>query len=148
MKVTELHEILAVSGTKTAAANKLLEETASKFKKEHFFQGHVKTLKMIADSPENTALEEANRDIKELPTTVVETLAYALSFWANAEDIIYAKDKTNQKACADLLYNGEVVAADVPVEHLLGLQVNLLSLRKVLAEMPTLDASKEWKASR
>ena len=146
-KATELHEILAVEGTKKAAANKLLEETTQKFKKDHFFQGHVKTLKMIADSPENEALEEANRDIKELPTTVVETLEYALDFWANAEDIVYAKDKTNQEAKADLQFNGEVIASDVPVEHLLGLQVNLVALRKVVAEIPTLDASKEWKLS-
>ena len=62
--MAQLHEILCVEKTKTSQANKLLEETQSKFKKEHFFQGHVKTLKMIVDSPENEALEDANRDIK------------------------------------------------------------------------------------
>ena len=123
----------------------MLEETQRKFKKEHFFQGHVKTLKMIVDSPENEALEDANRDIKELPTTVHETLEYALDFWANSEDVLFAKYKTNQIAQADLLFNGQVLVANVPVEHLLNLQTRLESLRKVLDAIPTLDASKEWK---
>lgn len=141
---TKLHELLAVEKTRSNAATKLLDETASKFKKEHFFGGHIKTLKMLADSPENSAIEAASRDDKALPTTVPETLDYALKFWADAEDVIFAKNRTNQIANADLLFRGAVLVPNVPVDELLGLEVRLEKLRHVVDAMPSLDASKDW----
>ena len=144
---TKLHELLAVDKTRSTAASKLLDETLNKFKKEQFFSGHIKTLRMLADSPENAAIEAASRDEKSLPTTVVETLSYALDFWAKAEDVTYAKNMTNQYANADLLFRGNVLVEHVPVDELLGLETRLETLRRVLDAIPTLDASKEWAAA-
>lgn len=145
--MTKLHELLACEKTRIAQANKLLEDTQRKFAREQYFQGHVRTLSMLADSPENQAIEAAARDEKALPTTVAETLQYALQFWAQAEDVIFAKNVTNQSANADLLYKGQVLVPNVPVDELLGLENRLETLRKILAETPTLDASKEWSPS-
>jgi len=142
--MSKLHEILAVEKTRSQAANKLIEETANKFKKEQYFSGHIKTLKMLVDSPENAAIEEASRDEKSLPTTVPETLEYLFDFWTKAEDVTYAKNKTNQIANADLFFRGEVLVPFVPVDELLGLEVRLETLRRTLDLMPTLDASKDW----
>lgn len=145
--MAKLHELLSVEKTRTQAANKLLEETSHKFKKDQYFSGHIKTLKMLVDSPENTAIEDAARDEKELPTTVPETLEYLFDFWNKAEDVTFAKNLTNQKANADLLYQGSVLVANVPVDELLGLEVRLETLRRALDQIPTLDASKEWARS-
>jgi hypothetical protein len=145
--MSKLFELLAVERTRTTAANKLLDDTANKFKKDQFFSGHIKTLKMLVDSPENSAIEEAARDEKELPTTVPETLEYALDFWAKAEDVTFAKNLTNQRANADLLFRGAVLVPNVPVDELLGLETRLEVLRRTLDLMPTLDASKEWTLS-
>lgn len=142
--MSKLHEILAVEKTRTLAANKLLDETMTKFAKDQYFSGHIKTLKMLIDSPENAAIEEAARDEKALPTTVQETLEYVFDFWAQAEDVTYAKNVTNQVANADLLFRGQVLASKVPVDELLGLETRLHSLRVVMDRIPTLDASKEW----
>lgn len=142
--MTKLHEILAVERTKIAASNKLMEDAANKFKKDQFFLGFVKSLKMIQDSAENTALEESSRENKELNTTVPETLAYMFKYWNEAEDIIFTKNKTNQLAIANLEYKGSVLVENVPVDQLLGLEVRLENLRKVLELIPTHDASKEW----
>ena len=142
--MTKLHELLAVEKTRTAQATRLLQETQAKFGKEQYFSGHVKTLRMLADSPENAALEAAARDEKALPTTVVETLQYALNFWAQAEDVIFAKNLTNQSANSDLLFRGAVLVPNVPVDELLGLENRLETLRNVIGATPTLDASKEW----
>jgi hypothetical protein len=144
---TKLHELLAVEKTKSSAANKLIEETIGKFKKEQFFTGYIKTLAMLADSPENRATEEASKEVRELPTTVQETLAYLFGFWNDSEDVIYAKNVTNQRAVADLLYNDKVLVKDVPVDELLGLEVRLETLRRMFEHMPTLDASKAWVAN-
>jgi hypothetical protein len=143
----KLHEVLAVEKTRANAATKLLDETATKFRKEHFFAGHIKTLRMLADSPANAAIEAASRDDKALPTTVPETLEYALKFWADAEDVTFAKNRTNQIANADLLFHGAVLVPNVPVDELLGLEVRLEKLRHVIDAMPILDASREWSLS-
>ena len=42
-----LHELLATEKNFTGQVNKLILETLSKFDKEHFFKGYVKTLKML-----------------------------------------------------------------------------------------------------
>jgi hypothetical protein len=143
--MAKLHELLAVEKNVTSVANKLAEETSNKFSKDQYFSGYIKTLKMLSDSPENSAIEEASRDERSLPTTVEETLEYLLGYWANAEDVIYAKNKTNQHANADLLFRGTTLVFNVPVDELLGLEVRLDNLRKLVDRIPTLDASKEWK---
>lgn len=141
---TMLHEVLAVEKTKSEAANHLIAETAAKFGKEHFFSGHVKTLKMLQDSPENGALELAAREERALPTTVYDTLDYVFKLWAEAEDVIFAKNMTNTTAFADILLDGKAVVGKVPVDELMGLEVRLDKIRGVLKLMPTIDAAKNW----
>lgn len=143
-KVTKLHEILAVEKTLSDQSSVLIEDAKKKFQKGEYFQGHNKVLKMIADTPENKALEASSTDVKELPTTVIETLEYALQHWANAEDIILQKNATNQSAVADLEFNGEVIATNVPVDELLGLEKRLADLRTAFQMIPTLNASVKW----
>lgn len=137
----KLHELLAVEKTKTTAATKLLSETLNKFGKFEYFQGAVKSLKMLEESEQNKALEAAAAESRTLPTTVHETLEYALKYWADAEDVIYQKNLTNQKATADVVVDGKVIATNVPVDELLGLENRLEILRKVADAMPTLPAA-------
>jgi hypothetical protein len=69
-----LHELLAVEKTLSEQFKRLFQDTMQKFGKEEYFQGHVKTLKMIAENPQNDAIERAAAENRELPTTVQETL--------------------------------------------------------------------------
>ncbi len=141
----KLHEILAVEKTITSAAEKLFQDTLGKFQRvDSYFQGHLKTLKMLNDSPENKALENAARAEKILTTTVPETLKYQLGFWVKAEDILYQKNKTNQSAMADLEFEGRVIAQALPVDELMGLEARLEKLRGLFTTIPTLDASRNW----
>lgn len=141
----KLHELLAVEKTVTAAAEKLFQDTLGKFQRvDSFFQGNVKTLAMLSDSPENKAMERAARTEKVLPTTVPATLDYAMDFWAKAEDVLFQKNKTNQSAAADLEFEGKVIAEAVPVDELMGLEARLTKLRGLFATIPTLDASRNW----
>jgi hypothetical protein len=140
----KLHELLAVEKTKVNAANKLLADMSNKFGKFDYFQGFFKTLKMIEDSPQNAAIEAASEEVRQLPTTVHETLEYALKYWADAEDVVFQKNKTNQYAQANILFRGTVVAENVPVDELMGLESRLETLRRTLESMPTLTASVLW----
>jgi hypothetical protein len=138
----KLHELLAVEKSKSNAAKKLITETTNKFGKFEYFQGHIKRLKMMNDSTENKAIESAANEARALPTTVHETLDYTLKFWADAEDVILQKNITNQRAVSDIvLTDGTVIAQDIPVDELLGLETRLEELRRVMDAMPTLPAA-------
>lgn len=140
----KLHALLAVANTKKSGLAALVNDTIEKFKKPDYFKGHIKTLKMIEDTPQNAATERAAQENRALPTTVHETLEYMLKFWADHEDVLYQTNKTNQRAVADLVFRGQTIATSVPVDELLGLENRLEGLRKVMAAMPTLSATVEW----
>lgn len=139
-----LHELLAVEKTLSEQFKRLFQDTMQKFGKEEYFQGHVKTLKMIAENPQNDAIERAAAENRELPTTVQETLEYLFASWAKAEDVVFQINVSNRSAVANLEFEGEVIAANVPVDELMGLENRLVELRKMLQAMPTLKAAVKW----
>lgn len=143
--MAQLHEILAAEKTAVNTRDQLTKDTENKFAKgENYFTGFSKTLEMLGDNPSNSAIEAAARQDKALPTTVVATLDYYLARWANAEDVLFQKNKTNTAAIADLEFRGSVIATGIPVDELMGLEVRLSDLRKLMTQIPTLDASREW----
>ncbi len=143
--MTKLHELLAAEKTPTAAWNTLREDTLKKFKNpDHFFRGHSKSLKMIEENPANQAEEEKSREDKPVPTTVMDTLDYALNIFARAEDLQYQKNATNRTATATVLWKGEPLLKDLPIDELLGLEARIAKLREVVDAIPTLDATKAW----
>lgn len=141
---SKLHELLAVEKTRVGAVNKLFAETHTKFGKFEFFQGQEKTLKMIEDNAQNAAIEAAAHEVRRMPTTVQETLEYVFEAWVKAEDVIFQKNLSNQYANSDLYFAGEVLVPHVPVDELMGLEVRLESIRKIMETMPTLAASVKW----
>lgn len=143
--MAQLHEILAAEKTATAQRDNLTKETENKFGKgDQYFSGFTKTLSMLGDDPANKSIEEAARQDKTLPTTVVATIDYLFKYWARAEDVLFQKNVTNTTAVADIEYNGNVIASKVPVDELMGLETRLSDLRKLFTQIPTLDASKDW----
>lgn len=144
--MSKLHELLAAEKTPTGAWNALREDTTKKFKNPgHFFDGHSKTLKMIADSPENSAIEAQAREEKPVTTTVLATLDYALDIFGKAEDLQAQKNATNRIATGDVVFRGQTILSGLPIDELLGLEARLMKVREVFEAAPTLDATKHWK---
>lgn len=139
-----LHEILAVERHTSEQANTLLDETVKKFGKSEYYNGYISDLQMINETPESVAIAKAAREERPLITTVFETLEYALDAWAKAEDVIFQKNVTNTVANSDLIFRGTVLATEVPVDELMGLENRLKKLREVMTRIPTLDNSKKW----
>lgn len=143
--MAKLHEVLAAEKTATNTRDTLAKETENKFGKgDQYFTGFVKTLTMLGDDTANVSIEAAARQDKALPTTVLATMEYYLAQWAKTEDVLYQKNVTNTTALADLEFRGNVIATSVPVDELMGLETRLADLRKLLTQIPTLDASREW----
>lgn len=143
-QAAKLHELLAAEKTVVQASAQLQQDVENKFAKDHFFSGNDKTLTLINDSVAKESIEKAARETRPLTTTVADTLQYFFNTWGKAEDLLFQKNRTNQKAVADLEFEGTVIATNVPVDELLGLESRLTTLRGVLQKMPTLDASKKW----
>lgn len=143
--MTQLHEILAVEKTRSGAAKDSIGETKKKFtNSSQYFAGRSRTLTMFSDSPENAALQAAESS-QQLPTTnVVDTLAYTMALWAQAQDVRATKDLTNTVACADVMMNGAVLLAAVPADTLMGLIAQAKDIKEMLALAPTLDPTKQW----
>lgn len=143
--MTKLHELLAAEKTPTAAWNAVREETIKKFKNpDHFFHGHDRSLEMIEDTAANNAEQAMFRVSKPVTTTVYATLDFALGLFARAENLQYQKNATNRMATGTVLWNGEPLLQDLPVDELLGLESRLGDIRKVIDAAPTLDATKHW----
>lgn len=141
----QLHEALSTRQTRVNSLAARIAETKAKFAKtDAYFNGKEKTLQMLEDTPANKTLESTSRSIQNLVTTVPETLEYLFQEWNKAEDILHQINRTNQDARADLMFNGVVLLAAVPVDTLLGLESRLEGLRKLLVDMPTLESSRTW----
>lgn len=143
--MAKLHEVLAAEKTRVAAWNKLHSETVHKLKSpSDYFFGHSKSLSMIEDTPANKALERQASEEKQVTTTVVDTLRYAFDVFGKSEDLQYQKNATNRIATASVMFDGQVLLKDMPVDQLLGLEARISKIRELFETMPTLAGSKAW----
>lgn len=146
--MTKLHELLAAEKTPNAAWNQLHEETLKKFKAPaHYFEGYSRSLSMIEDTPQNKVIEDEAKEEKPVTTTVYDTLEYALRIYGRAENLQYQKNKTNQSAVGTVMWHGEELLKDMPVDQLLGLESRLGVMRRLIETIPTIEATKHWVSS-
>lgn len=136
----KLHELLAVEPDLKNAANSIFNETVKTFTSKHdHFNGTARTYDVVLEGSEPLPPES-----KEMVTTVKEKLDYLKSSQAVAMDAIYQKELANTKACADIVFNGQVVAESVPATVLLSLEKHLTSLQTLYRAVPTLEPGKSW----
>ncbi len=144
--MAKLHELLAAQNTRTSSWNQMFADTLNKFNKaDHFFNGLTRRLAMHRDDPTNKTVEDSERIDKPVITTVVETLRDALEVFAKAEDVQFQKNKAKQIATGTVMFRGQVFAADLPMDQLLGLESRLQKLKELWKAIPTQDATRSWK---
>jgi len=59
-------------------------------------------------------------------------------------DVTLTKETANAHATADIVVDGQTIAAAVPVTYLLFLEKQLVNLRTFVAKLPTLDPAQNW----
>lgn len=141
--MAKLHEILAAEKTPLAAWNEMHAETLKKFKGS-FFDGHSKSLHMIEDTEANRATQGQNREEKPVTTTVYDTLDYVFEIFGRSEDLQFQKNQTNRHASGTVMWRGQELLKEMPVDELLGLEARLKKVRELFEAVPTLDATKHW----
>lgn len=73
-----------------------------------------------------------------------DTLKQAASALSELLDITATKDAANQEATADIVVNGSVLLADIPVTSLIFLEKQLSEFAGFVRRLPTLDPSESW----
>lgn len=141
-----MHELLAVENDVLGLSNKVIDETANTFrnKASEFYMGLSKTYKPF---------DEADKDLvppqsKEIVDTVLNKLNYTFGKVAAEYDLLLQKEATNQRAVADIVIDGKVVSAEVPVNFLLTLERRLEKIRNLVTEAPTLPNGPDWIADQ
>lgn len=138
--MTKQHELLAVEADVQGQYKTITAETRKVFKNDHMFKGFIKTLTMFDEK--DSALNAEERS--PIATTVNERLDYTGKAISRYLDVVLQKEATNQKAVADIVIDGTVIAKDVPATFLLGLENKLREIRVLYENIPTLDMSMEW----
>lgn len=142
-----LHEILAVEqdlkGNAERARAVALETFRSKLNQ---FTGIRRTFRPFAVD-ENVADEQAAERLEaetRLARTVAGELAETLDVVSRAISVGFQIDDANTRARADIVVDGEVIAADMPATFLLQLERRLREIRAVFREVPTFDPVRPW----
>lgn len=141
-KETVLHELLAVEQGLAETANRVQGGTTKTLEtKRSLFEGMTKAHEVFDEDAQH--LKQAT-EIKEVQDTVDGQLDFLNVEIARYWDVILQKEEANQRAKADIVVDGQVLATDVPSIVLLSLEKKLASLVATYNAIPTLDASKAW----
>lgn len=144
----KLHELLAVEQDKKGSAERARCRTVETFRsKKNHFVGLRRTFKPFAvdEDKGEVAGERVEADTR-LVNTVPEELERLFASIGEAVDIGYQIDEANTEARADLVFQGEVIAEQLPATFLLQLEKRLREIRSVLKEVPTFDPIRMWSA--
>jgi len=138
----KLYELIAVEDDLRKAFQNILLETSVTFnKKTHLFAGQIRALEMFESThPLHNSIDQE----EELSETVPNKLDYMFSHVGKYLDVNLQKETTNQLAKANIEIDGKLIAGEVPVAFLLGLESKLVGIRNVMKDIPTLQSGKRW----
>jgi len=139
-KITKLHEHLASEKGTVNEVNAIFRESVSTFEsKGTYFDGQTRIYVPKDDEGEQLP----NENIK-LRASVIENLNFLNGKLIKLFDHKLTKEASNTTAAADLVFNGETLATDVPATALLSLESNLAYMRDAYKKLPTRDVSEIW----
>jgi hypothetical protein len=138
-----LHQLLAVESDLAQQSRNILDvETKATFtKKQDLFDGVMKVY-----TPSESDGELIPTETKEIVTTVKEKLDYAKDAVIKAIDATLSKEETNASgnAKASLILDDGTDFGVLSATSLIALEKNLIRIREVYKEIPTVDPARTW----
>ena len=138
--MTKLNQIIAIEKSAKNAAQTVLTKAYQDVQKAAPLTGISRTYQPLAEEGEQLPSESTR---VQLNAATIANDVKALM--ARMFDVIATKDNTNCVAKADIVVDGVVLAADVPVTFLLSLEKQLTDIRTFISKLPILDAAESWK---
>lgn len=137
--MTKLNQMLALE---KGAKNKAFAEMTQihhRALKERLLNGITRTY-----APRDAEGEQLPPESSTVQVRVEDVLRQLTETLVRHFDITAAKDATNCLAKADVVVDGEILLADVPVTYLLFLEKQLVALHELVEKLPVLDPSEKW----
>lgn len=139
MPAPKLNQIIAVEKGIKNQQNQVITEVHHALQKPALLSGIARQYRPRDEEGERLPGESTNVQLRA--DVMLSQIAQA---WTQLLDITFTKDEANTKARADIVVDGQVVLANVPVTSLLFLEKQLVDLHTVVKKLPTLDPSEKW----
>lgn len=137
--MTQLNQILAIEKGARANGERTTTEVYHQFQKPQLMTGVARTYRPKDEEgerlPGESTLVQLNAEV--LLGEVAEALTRLF-------DVTATKDYSNCLAKADVVIDGDVILADVPVTYLLWLEKSLVNIHTLLRRLPALDPTEMW----
>lgn len=135
----KLNQIVAVvkglSGRTETGITKIYKD----LQKPQLFTGLSRTY-----TPRDDAGEKQPPESTRVQKTVPDELDNMAAALTELFDVVYTKERGNQRAEANVTVDDQVIARNVPVSYLLFLEKHLVHWRTALNHTPVLPAEEEW----
>ena len=138
-KTRKLHEVIAIEKGIKERNQQEMGKLHSAIQHPDLFNGHQKIYR-----PKDETGERYPDDIKRVQIRTKEVLERIAELRREVIDIEATKDLTNTVAKADIVLDGETIAAGVPATTLLFMEKELVSLQALINALPILDTAQEW----
>lgn len=138
-KQTKLCQVLAVEKGAKAKKEQILTQAYHEAQKSDLFKGLTRVYQPAEEGGDELPAEET-----KVQRTAADLFKTATDVLTDLFDITYAKDTANALAKEDVIVDGNVLLAQVPVTYLLFLEKQLIDVRTFVSKIPTLDPSEEW----
>jgi hypothetical protein len=135
-----LNQINAIVTARKGEADKAVAELTKLAAKEQLFVGRERTYRPL-DEVNGQKLPPESQKVQQRVDRLIEQ---ARDKWTELWNLVLTQDTGNQKAKADIIVDGKVLLANVPVTTLLFLDKQVAELETFVAKLPTPDPAEEW----
>ena len=136
----KLNQVNAVLTARKNEAEKHVTELYKLIQKEPLFVGRERTYRPL-DEVNGQKLPPESQRVQQRADDLIRQ---AREKWTELWNLVYTQDTGNQGAKADIVVDGRVILANVPVTTLLFLDKQVNDLETFVSKLPTPDPSEEW----
>ena len=136
----KLNQINAIVSGRKSDTEKAVTELYKLIQKDTLFTGRERTYRPLDEVNGQKQPSESQR----VQQRADDLIRQAVAKWTDLWNLIYTQDLGNQQAKADVVVDGKVLLAQVPVTFLLFLDKQVNDLETFLGKLPTPDPAEEW----
>jgi hypothetical protein len=138
--VPKLNQINAIVSARKNEAQKDVTELHKLLQKEPLFVGRERIYRPL-DEVNGQKLPPESQRVQHRADDLVRQ---AREKWTELWNLVLTQDTGNQSARADIVVDGKVILANVPVTTLLFLDKQVNDLETFVSKLPTPDPAEEW----
>lgn len=137
--MTKLNQIIAISKDVNGRAESALTKAYHNLQKSDLLTGISRRY-----DPRDEEGDHLPSESKRPQIQVEDILEDVTGDMAKMFNITFVKDKTNQRATANVVVEGITLLTDVPSSYLLFLEKQLVNIKTFVSKIPILDSADRW----